>query len=94
LIDNIASSTFVTAGMEQNSVRPISPVTQFALLLIPVVMTCFFLVYSLTGWILEGRDKMKCLAVSLAESVQLDTHYFGVVADCIGICKRKFVAGP
>lgn len=47
-----------TAGMKQNSIKPISPVTQFVLLLSPVVMSCFFLVYSLTGWIVEGRDKL------------------------------------
>ncbi len=44
--------------MTQNSVKPISPVVQFVLLLTPVVMSCFFLVYSLTGWIIEGRDKL------------------------------------
>lgn len=44
--------------MRQNSVKPISPATQFVLLLTPVVMSCFFLVYSLTGWIVEGRDKL------------------------------------
>lgn len=44
--------------MKQNSVKPISPVTQFVLLLSPVVMSCFFLVYSLTGWIIAGRDRL------------------------------------
>jgi len=44
--------------MRQNSVNPVGPVAQFALLLTPVVMSCFFLVYSLTGWIVEGRDKL------------------------------------
>jgi len=44
--------------MKQNSVKPISPVAQFSLLLTPVVISCFFLVYSLTGWIVEGRDKL------------------------------------
>lgn len=44
--------------MTQNSVNPVSPVAQFALLLTPVVMSCFFLVYALTGWIVDGRDKM------------------------------------
>jgi len=34
-----------------------SPVLLFALLMIPIVMNCFFIVYSLVGWILEGRDK-------------------------------------
>ena len=47
-----------TTGMTQNSINPISPVVQFVLLLTPVVISCFFLVYSLTGWIIEGRDKL------------------------------------
>ena len=38
--------------------RVAGPVTQFALLLIPIVLNCFFMVYALTGWILEGRDKL------------------------------------
>lgn len=38
--------------------RVAGPVMQFALLLIPIVMNGFFMVYSLTGWILEGRDKL------------------------------------
>jgi len=44
--------------MKQNSIKPISPVIQFVLLLTPVVISCFYLVYSLTGWIIEGRDKL------------------------------------
>lgn len=43
--------------MKQNSAKRISPVTQFVLLLTPVVMTCFFLVYALAGWVVDGRDK-------------------------------------
>jgi len=34
-----------------------SPVLLFALLMIPIVINCFFIVYALVGWILEGRDK-------------------------------------
>ena len=37
---------------------PIGPVMQFALLIVPIVMSGFFLVYALTGWILEGRDRL------------------------------------
>ncbi len=43
--------------MKQNSVKRISPVTQFVLLLSPVVMTCFFLVYAIAGWVVDGREK-------------------------------------
>jgi len=39
----------------QNKVHP---VTQFVLLIVPVVMSGFFLVYSLTGLILEGKDRL------------------------------------
>ncbi len=34
------------------------PVLQFSLLIVPVVVNCFYMVYSLTGWVLEGRDKL------------------------------------
>lgn len=37
---------------------PIGPVMQFALLIVPMVISGFFLVYALTGWILEGRDHL------------------------------------
>lgn len=33
------------------------PILQFSLLLVPLVINCFYMVYSLTGWILDGRDK-------------------------------------
>jgi len=66
--------------MTQNSVNPISPVAQFSLLLTPVVMSCFFLVYSLTGWIVEGRDKL------LWSIEALDVAFYtgaGIVIYCI-----------
>jgi len=66
--------------MMQNSINPISPVAQFALLLTPVVMSCFFLVYSLTGWIVEGRDKL--LWSIEAPDVAMYTGA-GIVAYCI-----------
>ena len=34
-----------------------SPVLLFSMLMVPVVINCFFIVYALVGWILEGRDK-------------------------------------
>ncbi len=34
-----------------------SPVLLFSLLMVPMVINCFFMVYALVGWILEGRDK-------------------------------------
>lgn len=36
----------------------VHPVVQFVMLIVPVVMSGFFLVYSLTGLILEGRHKL------------------------------------
>lgn len=33
------------------------PVLQFSLLIVPLVINCFYMVYSLTGWILTDRDK-------------------------------------
>lgn len=66
--------------MLQNSVKPISPVTQFSLLLIPVVMSCFFLVYSLTGWILDGRDKLNWSLEAPEVAVWVGT---GIVLYCL-----------
>lgn len=39
--------------------RPISPLLQFALLLAPVVMSCFFIVYALVGLFIDGTSKMR-----------------------------------
>ena len=41
-----------------NTPNPVSPALQFVLLIVPMVMSCFFTVYALTGWLLEGRDKI------------------------------------
>jgi len=38
--------------------RAVGPVTQFALLIVPIVMNCFLLVYALTGWVIDGRDRL------------------------------------
>lgn len=37
--------------------RIVGPVLQFSLFIVPLVMNCFYMVYSLAGWIIEGRDK-------------------------------------
>lgn len=39
--------------------RPISPVLQFALLLSPVVMTCFYFVYAVLGLVIDGASKLR-----------------------------------
>lgn len=38
--------------------RIVGPVLQFSLFIIPIVMNCFYMVYALAGWVVEGRDKM------------------------------------
>lgn len=43
---------------DSNTSRRVHPVTQFVLLIVPVVMSGFYLVYSLTGLILEGKAKL------------------------------------
>ena len=48
----------VTSGKPRGSVGRVHPVVQFVLLIVPVVMTGFYLVYSLTGLILEGNAKL------------------------------------
>lgn len=37
--------------------RKVSPVLQFVLLIVPVVLSGFYLVYSLVGLLLDGQDK-------------------------------------
>lgn len=44
--------------MNANASRGVHPALQFVLLIVPVVMSGFFLVYSLTGLILEGKAKL------------------------------------
>lgn len=39
--------------------RPFSPVLQFALLLSPVVMSCFYFVYAVVGLFIDGASKMR-----------------------------------
>lgn len=29
---------------------------QFVLLMVPLVMSCFFVVYAMAGWVIDGRD--------------------------------------
>lgn len=38
--------------------RVVGPVLQFSLFIVPLVMNCFYMVYALAGWIIEGRDKL------------------------------------
>ncbi|MBX2837854.1 MAG: hypothetical protein KTR35_13425 [Gammaproteobacteria bacterium] len=47
----------MTTDNTENSKPVISPVTQFVLLIVPVVMNGFFIVYALAGWTLVGRDR-------------------------------------
>ncbi len=49
----------------------VHPVLQFVLLIVPVVMSGFYMVYALTGLILEGRDKVNWSieAINVANSV-------------------------
>lgn len=48
----------MTSDATTSSRPPVAPALQFVLLLTPVVMSCFYLVYALTGWVIEGRDKL------------------------------------
>ncbi|MFK8084078.1 MAG: hypothetical protein AB8B97_27660 [Granulosicoccus sp.] len=38
--------------------RIVGPVLQFSLFIVPIVMNCFYMVYSLAGWVIDGRDKL------------------------------------
>jgi len=55
LVEEGSVSDRVTAHHSSGYLVP--PVLLFSMLLIPIVINCFFMVYSLVGWILEGRDK-------------------------------------
>ena len=64
----------------QSSARPaVGPVMQFSLLIVPVVMSAFFLVYALTGWVLEGRDRINW-------SIEAESVALWVGAGIIGFC--------
>ena len=62
--------------------RAVGPVTQFALLITPIVMNCFLLVYALTGWVIEGRDKLNWSleAGGVALWVGLGVPLYGVLS--------------
>lgn len=47
----------------------ISPILQFVLLIVPSVMTGFYLVYSLVGLLLDGRDKANWALEAISVSV-------------------------
>lgn len=51
--DNVSDDTAVPKPK-----RAVGPVMQFSLLIVPMVMSAFFMVYALTGWILTGRDRL------------------------------------
>ncbi len=36
----------------------VGPVMQFSLLMVPLVMSCFFVVYAMAGWVIDGRDRL------------------------------------
>jgi len=55
--DEVSAKT-ASGSAGRQTARPVGPVAQFALLLVPIVMSCFFLVYALMGWVIEGRDKL------------------------------------
>ncbi len=61
----------MTEITDQQTARPISPVLQFVLLIVPTVMTGFFMVYSLTGLILDGRDKYNWSLEAVTVSVRV-----------------------
>lgn len=57
----------------------VGPVTQFALLLVPIVMSCFFVVYAMAGWVVDGRDRMNW-------SVEAPTVGVWVLLGMLGFC--------
>lgn len=70
----------MTLNNTENSKPVISPVIQFVLLIVPVVINGFFMVYALAGWALEGRDRFNWSLE--AESVALWVSLV-VIALCV-----------
>jgi len=68
----------------------VSPVMQFVLLLTPMVMTCFYMVYALTGWVVSGRDKATWAieAESVAQWVGI-----GISLYCVLVMLYAYVKG-
>ena len=59
--------------------RVVGPVMQFSLLIVPMVMNGFYMVYSLTGWIISGRDKLNW-------SLEAETVGLWVLAGMVIFC--------
>ena len=61
--------------------RAVGHVTQFALLIVPIVVNGFLLVYALTGWFIDGRDKLNWSleAGGVAYWVGLGVPVYGVL---------------
>ena len=70
--------------------RVVGPVMQFSLLIVPIVMNCFYMVYSLTGWIISGRDKLNWSLEAEKVGVWV---LVGVVVFCVLVCVYTFLRG-
>lgn len=64
--------------------RVVGPVLQFSLFIVPLVMNCFYMVYALAGWIIEGRDKLNW-------SLEAPTVGVWVCAGMIVFCMLVFL---
>ncbi len=62
----------------------VPPVLLFSMLMVPMVINCFFMVYSLVGWILEGRDKFNW-------ELEAVTVAFRVAAVVLGWCALQLL---
>jgi len=58
---SVVNEEIATDRVSKHHSKPyrMSPVLLFSLLMVPIVINCFFMVYALVGWVLEGRDKFK-----------------------------------
>ncbi len=54
--NNIAKSADASAS--PTAPARVSPVLQFVLLIVPIVMNGFFTVYTITGWLVEGQYRI------------------------------------
>lgn len=71
----VVSDETVTDRVQEHHGKPylMPPALLFSMLMVPLVINCFFIVYSLVGWILEGRDKfnweLEAITVSMRVAV-------------------------
>ncbi len=69
--------------------RPISPLLQFALLLAPVVMSCFYFVYAVLGMVVDGSSKLRWDEEAREVGIGVLTLMLGYCSFCLLVVLLK-----